>query len=400
MNIENIYSNCFPQSTCTNAAFAASLRARDEGVENGDNAWVRISSQLTFAAFVIAASIEFVITYLLWMFECADSEQLSSAVLFFKRSIKAFVYNPFEKRLRDVFRQKGVIDPFPLLPLHPEERALLELKHLSHWLELQGTLSFGATKRALEGLPLHLAPGLYHSVAESLRAYPQGDALQAPELAQAIQKTLFLDNAHTICAKSGTEKRAWCQRAQTGKLAFLKTGWRGHVISIAFFGEYMAIGNGGQRPHDNQYVTLYKINPAKLTNQVLHQIEQMPAKLSAEGIAYFYHTLPALLSPTGQVKKDRFCRRFEAVQPTPPVTGNCTLYSLQALLPFGSVMLDEAHLSSKDTLAGAAAQAAHFNIWAALRFAEHLHPETVINDPQLKVLLATAQASLADRICD
>lgn len=296
-----------------------------------------------------------------------------------------------------------------LFPLQSLEDTTIAAKFLAHWLDFEGTVAIEKEKAAdLAGMTSVEHPLLYRSLANSLSAFSL--CKDFPQFALKQQKVELLQEAFSFAASRHHEKlyldllqrlqlkteKAWSERIRNKELCFINAGWSyqkekgddtdgGHAICLAFFGNYMAIGNRGGG--DSKTLKVFKIDPALMTPQIIYEI--LKSKHHTEAITYFYQTLPALLSPDGKISQDALCERFKSIQPDYQLVGNCSLTGIQAVIPFAWAILSDPN-PSLETLQRAELESQLFQDWTAVSYAESIRPKDHFNDPQF--LASTAKA--------
>lgn len=269
-----------------------------------------------------------------------------------------------------------------LYQLNDYEQDYLKLITLSHWLSLQGDVELHGKDFSLEGVP-RISTWMYDSLSKAIGKFIDSDEFKHLKIGR--EKALILQNALNLAyTEHSAEKIA--QRVQERNLCFMKAGSDNHVIGLTFYGNYMAIGNRGVGCHP-EYSTLevFKIDPALFTKEIADEIKSAIKKLKPSDIKeYYYKTLPAKLSPTGQCVKDSLCKEFTSIAPSFSKGGHCGLAGLKAALRFAWAMLSgdlkEARLESKI-----------FTDWTAVEMYESITPKKFSGLKQRKEVMRQAE---------
>ncbi|NGX38334.1 MAG: hypothetical protein K1000chlam2_01507 [Chlamydiae bacterium] len=212
----------------------------------------------------------------------------------------------------------------------PYEKVLLSNKYLSHWLSMKGSVQFDNQEISLEGMP---SSGLCMEVADSLKDFQKTDVFlkleiekkQISIIAEAFQEAFFANRATSEIIK----------KIQRGDLVFIRSGWDTHSITLSFINGYLAICNRGQGSVKSETIKVYKIDPRKITEEIIKEIERKSCASYEEGKYFVYERLPLQLSG----ETDELCTLFETISPSQQKTGNCVLASKTAALRFAWAML-------------------------------------------------------------
>ncbi|NGX38998.1 MAG: hypothetical protein KR126chlam1_00316 [Chlamydiae bacterium] len=272
--------------------------------------------------------------------------------------------NPHERHEADI---TPAITPYALgypevgklFSLNSYEREYFELKTLSHWLGLSGHLPFPKRDLPLEGT---ISRWMFDSLRTAFREYCKSKNLQVAAPLQEALDRAYLEHSYGAIA----------ERIQKGKLTFVHTGWKKHGICLAFFGDTLAIANGGNRD-GHTTLELFSIDSSLITETIIEEIYAHENYELSEGIRYFYHDLPANLSKQGLREQHPLSEAFKCIAPAKQAGGFCALFSKKAALLFGWAML----LSSspdRDSLNDAKKAYKEFIDWGALHYLETIRP--------------------------
>lgn len=232
----------------------------------------------------------------------------------------------------------------PLFQLNDYEKAFLEFKNISHWLGLKGEVELYGHTVDLEGSTRNW---MFDSLATAVNKFKKTGLFThfklGAEKADILEEAL--NSAYTEHSPTNIS-----QRVQDKKLSFLEAGWKKHGIGLAFYGNYLAIGDRGVRSNEHSTLEVFKIDPTLVTPKIVEEIDSITLTLDLkEGQEYFFKTLPAKLSPTGKIEKDSLCRAFASIAPGYQKGGHCGLAGKKSALRFAWAMLlsdepDEASL--------------------------------------------------------
>lgn len=257
----------------------------------------------------------------------------------------------------------GREDLVPFFELNHFEKGYLDLKKLSHWLSVKGSIHLDGQHLTMEGAP---SQWLFESLAESFQRFRTcsefGLLTLNQKKAAQIEDALYLaytDHSYDNIAL----------RARQKKLTFIDSGWQNHSICISFYGNYMAVANRGDNVEGNSTLEVYKIDPKKVTGKVVEEILMHRLLSSSKGKKYFYQKLPEKLSPTGKVVQDKLCKNFRSIAPSLQKHGICALASKKGALRFAFAMLLE-NPPSKETLQRAQIESKLYTDWAAYMYAD------------------------------
>jgi len=207
-----------------------------------------------------------------------------------------------------------------------------KLRILSQWLGLSGTVKLKGESIRLDASP---SCWMFDELAEAFQRFrTDGDFLHlmlTQDCAETIQKALF--NAYR-------EKslHVMAKDIRDGELTFVASGWDGHAICLAFYGDYMAISNRGEGSEEEGTLSVYKIDQKKITHKTLEKIYMYHRLPKKAGMKFFYKTLPQMLSLTGKIERDGICEAFQAIAPAPSKMGICALDSKIGALRFSWAM--------------------------------------------------------------
>lgn len=257
----------------------------------------------------------------------------------------------------------GREDLIPFFDLNHFERGYLDLKKLSHWLSVKGNVHLNGQHLTMEGAP---SQWLFESLAESFQRFRTCSEFGLLKLTQKkaaqIEEALYLAYTQQSYADIAL-------RARQKKLTFIDSGWQNHSICIAFYGNYMAIANRGDNVEGNSTLEVYKIDPKKISSQVVEEILMHRLLSSQKGKKYFYQKLPEKLSSKGKVTQDKLCKKFRSIAPSLQKEGICALASKKGGLRFAWAMLLE-NSPSQETLERARVESKLYTDWAAYMYAD------------------------------
>ncbi len=242
-----------------------------------------------------------------------------------------------------------------LLPLNAFENKYLEVKRLSHWLSLKGKFQVESYKSInLEGCQ----PRVMFDVV--LKSFKKFFECNSQSLSLSKEKALKLEQALEFAyLEHSYEKIA--ERIRKGNLTFLGTGWDMHRICLCFSGDYIGIGNEGERPLGASTLKVCKINRSKVTPQLIEEIMTYEFLSSHKGKDYFYRTLIEKL----EGKTDDVSSAFEQIAPKAQTNGMCALSAKKAALRFAWAMLLY-HQPNHATLQQAEFESKLFTDWSAV----------------------------------
>ena len=248
-----------------------------------------------------------------------------------------------------------------LFELNKYEKGYLELKRLSHWLGLDGKVELEGNPLKLQGAQSHW---LFESLAESFQRFRTWDNFSKLDLTPT--KADILQNA-LIKAYAEHSYDAIATRIRKRELTFVSSGWQDHAICLAFYGNYMAIGNRGYEKTPT--LEVFKVDPHHMTPEIIEEIFMHQHLDEKTGEKYFYHALPQKLSSKGKIEKDDICKRFSAIAPKIQKAENCALASKKAALRFAWAMLLEKP-PSEQTLKRARLESKLYSDWVAVQYLE------------------------------
>lgn len=225
-----------------------------------------------------------------------------------------------------------------ILPLNSYEQKFLELKQLSHWLNIAGHVTVDGQTFDLEGTH---SKWMFKALANALRDFQTQEEFKHTQLSQKSAQTLQEALLHAFYAH---DPKQIAKRLLSKKLTFLDTGWKGHSICLCFYkgknGEgYMGAGNRGEGADFHTTIEIYKIDPSLISEDLVNEILMHRNLSKEEGIKYFYETLPAKLSKTKTAVQDELCNQILPISPKWAKSGNCALTSKKAVLRFAWALL-------------------------------------------------------------
>lgn len=258
----------------------------------------------------------------------------------------------------------------PLFDLNDYEKGYLELKLHSHWLGLKGTVELCGNNLRLEGN----AGGrwMFDSLATAIGKFIKSEDFKYLKL--GTEKAQLLEDALNLAYMEHSPEKI-SQRVRDRKLSFLEAGWNKHGIGLAFYGDYMALGNRGVGCcPDYSTLEVCKIDPSLLTPEIVREIDSFKSKDLEAGKEYFYKTLPAKLSPSGTIKKDSLCTAFKLIAPFLSKGGHCALAGKKSVLRFAWVML-LSDMPDDATLRQGYFESKIFTDWTAVEKHKEFTPE-------------------------
>ncbi len=209
-------------------------------------------------------------------------------------------------------------------------RAFLSAKILAHALDIRGDFTIAGRTLNLEW---SYSPLMFLPLAESLEELRSTETFERFSLKeqqrQKLQDALLLAYSSSITSKERLEV------IQNSDIAFLSGGWTGHIITLAFFGEYMAVCNTGEGGIEKgkKTIEVFKIARSRLDASLLDEIKAMKSASYEEGVDYFYNKLPGVLSPhENEIVKDENCLLYEELSPLQQTVSNCAFASKEAAL--------------------------------------------------------------------
>ncbi|NGX59942.1 MAG: Phosphocholine transferase AnkX [Chlamydiae bacterium] len=216
-------------------------------------------------------------------------------------NLKDFII-PYCSSLRELIaRQKAEITENEHKKLFALKSFIL-IKEFSHFLELEGKITLDGEQITLEGLPRN--GWFFDSLADFLMLFVKSEDGKHLQLSPKNQKIMeeALRNAHSHLTDDEV-----AQRISNRQLTLIEAGWTDHAICLGFFGNYLAICNGGPGPYST--IQLYKINPKLLTAEMIKQIKKN--RNQEMGLEFFYRILPSMLSDTKTIDRDLICESFQ-----------------------------------------------------------------------------------------
>ncbi len=365
----------------------------------------RVATELALIGIALIACIDFVIRSSLAFLANLFGEDPSLEFLIVSNvalcSIQALLINPFVKNITSSLidmsdihkihpnlstdslnysRLWGSLKLKPFFEFNDYEKSYLELKTLSHWLGWKSTVEVHGNSFDLQGTS---GTWMFDSLAGALAKFQESDDFKHHQLGS--EKAAILQEALSSAYSEKSTKKI-VARIQDRKLTFKSAGWYSHAIALAFYGDYMAVGNRGTGAYP-EYTTLevYKIDHSLFTMEIDREINSFPLKDEESARQYFYRTLPAKLSPTGQAEKDALCKEFASIAPGFSKGHDCcSLASKKAALRFAWAMLlsdlKQARLESKI-----------FTDWTAVQHYKAITPETFSAVKEKKELESLAQ---------
>lgn len=140
---------------------------------------------------------------------------------------------------------------------------------------------------------------------------------------------------------------------QSGTLTIFPVGYDGHAIHLVFCNGYMAICNRGNGALAKETIKVFKIDPSLFTQDILETIDVIRTGKKEKAIAYYYQTLPSLLSPRSDKKpvQDKICKQLGTLSPKIQKIGNCAFAQAKTSARIGAALLKmkkDATLSAHD----------------------------------------------------
>ncbi len=136
--------------------------------------------------------------------------------------------------------------------------------------------------------------------------------LRHSEFSKLQQRTLLdaFDRASRFYASEDL-----LEHLHTRKLTILPAGWDGHAIDLVFYDKYMAVCNRGEGVLSKYgTVAAFKIDPSRITKELIDRISQQDEVICAAATRFFYNTLPGLLSEEAEIQ-DAVCLALKNTQP-------------------------------------------------------------------------------------
>lgn len=212
-------------------------------------------------------------------------------------------------------------------PLSETDYQKLHTKAIAHFYNITGDMPDGS--ESLEGsFTNFMTPYL----SSALHGFQQSNFLKNCRIGSGFQKLLA---AFREIHRPGRTDQEVVEKIQSGELCFVNSGWRGHAITLCFFGGYMAICNRGEGSSERGTLKVFKIDQKKFKKKLLDKIRQAKGQHPWPGKSFLYFGLPRFLSGT----QDDLCREFAAVAPKQQKTGVCALAAPKAAIRFAWIML-------------------------------------------------------------
>lgn len=338
----------------------------------------RVCCELAYAALTVAALVESVVRGLVLLatfgtlispYSLLDSAMTS--VLSLASTSLNLLIDP-AAAFKNLFFKSPLYEflmmKWQFFPLSEYDKKWIKAKTLGHWLETSAVATIEGKTLQLDG---SFPDTMFLSVAESLDAFMKSKESQrvsfSKETASRIKEAFLFSGSCPSPAK-------YVQRIHNGELCFLQSGWRGHAICLAFYGNYMAISNRGDDSDETGTLQVYKIDRKRVTKETIELIIKQRYLEKDSGKDYLYEILPFQL---GGIQDD-LSSLFKMVEPMYAPSGNCGLSSIEGTLVF-ALGMQESELSSLD-LVKKELEAILFRNWGALRFAKLYPPETLFDD--------------------
>lgn len=217
-----------------------------------------------------------------------------------------------------------------LLAAHPPtqiEVQVLNTKAIAHFFNITGKMP-GFDFSLENSYEIFTSPYLQEALIQFSSTPRFGDC-------QIGEKLQVLSDAYGATDVYGSDDEETVRKIQEGELCFVNTGWIGHAITLCFMDGYMAICNRGKGSDLEGTLRVFKIDPSRVTRELLSQIRAKKGVSYEEGKRFLYVTLPDALG--GQ--QDIFSRSFNGVAPKLQKIPNCALASPKSAIRFAWIML-------------------------------------------------------------
>lgn len=260
-----------------------------------------------------------------------------------------------------------------LFPCNTHEQEYLELKLLSHWLNISGDVVLNKQKISLEGAASNW---MFYSIGQALKHFRHDTKLKGCSLSQ--EQVENLEKAFIKAYYPQTSKEI-VDLIRSNQLCVLGAGWKEHSVTLVFFKsssslsgkDYLAVCNRGQGADVLSTMEVFRIDTKFVTQRVIEEIKTFFSWDNEKGMAYLYHALPGILSPTGDPAQDETCLSFKKIAPNFAKTGNCSLTGKKAALRFAWIVsLNEEPNAA--TLQKGAKESKIFTDWTARYYFENI----------------------------
>lgn len=306
-------------------AFCEFCKWRDHKITSCNSLFLRVTSMVVFCVLWTTLAIQ--ATVRVWTFILSNKTILSTTLLPHSIGLR-LIY----KAIQLNFSEKKI---FPKLKdLHMNWATA---KLAGHWLQLSQPTICGGENFESEGIVRKGRPLLQDSLEHALGQFVKSKGFASLSLPREKAEILIRS------FKEMSEERSdLVSKIHNKELFLCSAGWSRHDICLAFFGNYLAIGNGGDKSDDHGTLAVYKIDPQLMTHQLLEKIKEQNSNNAQKGAKFFYEELPKKLSPSHTVNQDELCKQFQQINPYYQMTGNCVLSGIQAVIPFAwSMLLDQ-----------------------------------------------------------
>lgn len=210
---------------------------------------------------------------------------------------------------------------------------MIRRKLLAHFYGIKGTSSIAGRKFHLESSCPQI---MYKKIAEFFDRFTQEESsFFKKEEQEEISSAL-----HSASRPISTRKIVASIRA--GRLTILSAGWKGHSVAVVFRKNVMAICNRGAGVLDgNETIQPFKIDPDKITEEVIEKIGEENNLSLEEAAPFLYYQLPRRLAAS-PLETLRFIAQRIAIKTQAPKlikVGICSMAAAKAALLFSALVM-------------------------------------------------------------
>jgi hypothetical protein len=218
-------------------------------------------------------------------------------------------------------RREPRADLVDVFPLSTQDLTYLNTKAVAHFYNIVGKLP--DWNEELEGSYCHL---MVPYLTEALEQF------QSSELGE--QRRVLIEATRGSC-RPGRTNSELSEKISSGELCMIHSGWRGHAVTLCFFGGYMALCNRGSGSITRGTLKVFKIDLTKVSAETVRAIKSSEGVDSSRGAEILYDILPESLEGS----QDPLTSSFTKVAPKWQKIGNCSLASPKGALRFAWIML-------------------------------------------------------------